>query len=105
MTAIISGNFTITPALTQTERDDLAPVHLNLLDKGDHTTVTTPDPDGHCDAAGFETELKNLVRRIGPTRVHGHVEVWGPTPGDLCRLGIVDGRVWAIYPHITWPQN
>lgn len=100
--ATITGSFTITPALTTGELQEMSFAHLDLVQHQEHTAVPV---DGRADAGGFEKDLKNLVRQVGPARVRGHVQVWGDTPGDLYRLGIVDGRVWAYHPQITWPQD
>lgn len=104
-TATITGTFTIAPALTQEERQDLVLPYLDLIQEGEQTRVLVEGEGGRCDGAGYENDLKTLVRRIGPDRVHGQVQVWGNAPEDLCRLSIVDGRVWATYPQIIWPQD
>lgn len=101
-TCSITGSYTINPALTDDELEDLAVPHLDLVQEGENTTVT---PEGECHAGAFELDLKALVRQIGADRVRGHVEVWGHEHGDVYRLGIVDGRVWAYYPQITWPED
>lgn len=103
-TCSYTGSYTITPALTEDEQEELFVPHLDLTQEGESTTVT-PEGEGRCNAYGFETDLKALVHEIGAHRISGHVEVWGDTPGDVYRLGIVDGRVWAYYPQITWPQD
>lgn len=101
----ITGSFTITPALTEEEREDLVLPYLDLREEEEVTRVLVEGVDGRCDGAGYESDLKTLVRRIGPDRVRGQVQVWGRAPQDLFRLGIVDGRVWATYPQIIWPKD
>lgn len=103
-TCSYTGSYTITPALTEAELEELAVPYLDLAQDGKNTTLT-PEGEGRCNAYAFETDLKALVREIGADRVSGYVEIWGYSPGDVYRLGIVDGRVWAYEPQILWPQD
>lgn len=104
-TCAYTGGYTITPALTEEEREDLCVPYLSLTDSQDGThTKVTPDDEGECDALRVEVDIKKLTKAVYG-RISGHLEIWGRTHGDLYRLAIVDDRVRAYSPEIVWPTD
>ena len=63
--ATITGSFTITPALTDDERDEMSFAHLDLVQHQEHTTITV---DGHQIIADPEIsdEARELLNDLNP---------------------------------------